>query len=80
MENKKFIPVLLGSDRNVYGMALAFYEEYNIKSIALGKRDARETLGSKLIIPIKEEGLEEDEIFVKKLLEIKKNYEDTDLI
>ena len=80
MENKKFIPVLLGSDRNVYGMALAFYEEYNIKSIALGKRDARETLGSKLIIPIKEERLEEDEIFVKKLLEIKKNYEDTDLI
>ena len=50
MKNKEFIPVLLGSDRNVYGMALAFYEGYNIKSIALGKRDARETLGSKLII------------------------------
>ena len=28
MREQEFIPVLLGSDRNVYGMAVAFDEEY----------------------------------------------------
>ena len=39
MQEQEFIPVLLGSDRNVYGMAVAFHEEYKIKSIAVGKKD-----------------------------------------
>ena len=79
MENE-FLPVLLGSDRNVYGMARAFYEQYGIKSIALGKSNARETLGSQLIVPIKEPGLEDDSIFVERLLALKKDYPNIKLV
>lgn len=80
MKDTNFLPVLLGSDRNVYGMALAFFEEYGIKSIALGKNDARETMGSKLIIPIKEPNLEDDKVFVDRLIKIKNEYKSTKLI
>lgn len=36
-EVREFIPVLLGGDINVYSMARAFYEQYQIKSTAFGK-------------------------------------------
>jgi len=34
---KEFIPVLFGNDINVYSVARAFYEEYNVKSKVFGK-------------------------------------------
>lgn len=80
MKKLDFLPVLLGSDRNVYGMARAFYEEYNIKSIALGKRNARETMGSKILVPIKEPNLEDDKTFVETLIKLKQQYKETKLI
>ncbi len=36
--NNIFIPVILGTDTNVYGVASSFHEEYNMSSIALGMR------------------------------------------
>ena len=32
-----FLPILLGSDMNAYGMARAFYEAYGLKPLVLGR-------------------------------------------
>lgn len=80
MENQEFIPVLLGSDRNVYGMAVAFHEEYKIKSISLGKIDYLETAHSSIIESYKDGNIESQTIFMKKLKEIYNKYKDTKLL
>ena len=80
MENQEFIPVLLGSDRNVYGMAVAFHEKYKIKSISLGKIDYLETAHSSIIESYKNENIESQTIFMKKLKEIYNKYKDTKLL
>ncbi len=63
-----FIPVLLGTDANAYGMARSFYEEYKKTSLAIGKGALVATANSKLVKVVKiEPDLEDDEVFVKTL-------------
>lgn len=45
----RFLPVLLGTDANCYGMARAFHEAYGIKSLALGKFPLLETRKSRIV-------------------------------
>lgn len=80
MKNQEFIPVLLGSDRNVYGMAVAFHEEYNIKSISLGKENSTETLGSKIIEFYKNSDIEKPEVFLHELNKIYNRYKEKKLL
>lgn len=52
MKKKKevnFIPILLASDINVYSMARAFHEEYNVKSIVLARLNSGVINHSKII-------------------------------
>jgi D-aspartate ligase len=47
--NNKFIPLLFAGDINVYSVARAFHEEYDIKSVAYGKFNSGPCYKSKII-------------------------------
>lgn len=65
-----FLPVLLGSDANVYGMARSFYGQYGVTSAAVCKGALVATANSKLVkIAVLEPRLEEDEVFVRTLID-----------
>ena len=64
-----FIPVLLGSDVNVYGMARSFHEAYGIPSVAVGKGRLNATAHSKIVtVECVEPNLEDDDVFCKTLI------------
>ena len=62
----EFLPVLLGSDANVYGMARSFFMEYHITSAMVCKARLVATRNTRFISEgVVEPRLEEDEVFVK---------------
>lgn len=72
---QKFLPVLLGSDVNVYGMARSFHEAYGICSVAVGKGRLGATSNSRIVtVEVVEPRLEEDEVFCNTLIEFSKRY------
>lgn len=72
---RDFLPVLLGSDINVYGMARSFHEAYGICSVAIGKGILPVCRNSRIVeVKVVEPRLEEDEVFVDTLLKFAKNY------
>lgn len=46
---KDFLPIILGSDSNVYGVAKSFHKEYNINSIAVAGKALYDTKHSKIV-------------------------------
>ena len=70
LKNQDFLPVLLGSDINVYGMARSFHEAYGYKSVAVGKGILPACTHSHIVEVLKvEPRLEEDDVFVSTLTE-----------
>ena len=59
-----FIPILLASDINVYSMARAFHEEYNIKSIVLARLTSGVINHSKIIEFRRIDNLDENDVFL----------------
>ena len=70
-----FIPVLLGSDVNVYGMARSFHEAYGISSVAIGKGRLGATSNSKIVtVEVVEPNLEDDRVFCDTLIRFSQRY------
>ena len=80
LKAQEFIPVLFGSDRNVYGMAVGFYQEYHIKSIAVCKARYLETKFSQLLEFYQDLQIEKKEVFFRTLKTIKEKYPEAKLI
>ncbi len=75
MAQHSFVPVLLGSDVNVYGMARSFHEAYGICSVAIGKGRLGATSNSRIVtVEIVEPHIEEDEVFCKTLIDFSARY------
>lgn len=72
MQENNFIPILLGTDMNVYGMARAFNEEYGIKPIAIGEHQLAPTKYTKIVDVRLYEGFDKDPVFSEKLVELAK--------
>ena len=73
MEQMKFIPILLGSDMNVYGMAKAFHEAYGIKSVAYADHLLAPTKFSHIVTVHPKMGFDEDPVFTETLLALAKS-------
>ena len=71
---KDFVPVLFGSDVNTYAMARAFYEEYGIKSIVIGKFPSGPSCNSKIIEYYSDLNIGRQEVFLKMVDDICKKY------
>lgn len=71
-----FLPILLGTDANAYGMAKSFYEEYKVCSLALGKTSLIETRHSKIVQVLLYENFDTQDVFLPTILEIGKKYKE----
>ncbi|WP_188207906.1 carboxylate--amine ligase [Alkalibacillus aidingensis] len=71
MNKENFIPVILGSDDNAYGMARAFHQEYGITSVVVTKGELLSTAHSQIVDKRIFENFDEPESFVQALLTLK---------
>lgn len=72
----EFLPIILGTDANAYGLARSFYDEYKVKSLAVGKIALKETKKSKIIDVEIHPNLSDENIFLKTMISIYKKYKD----
>lgn len=75
------LPVLLGGDANVYGMARSFYMEYSVTSLAIGKGGLSAIANSKLVqMAVAEPQIEDDDVFVKTLTDFAGKHKNKKLV
>ena len=72
LEEREFVPVILGGDITTYSLARSFHEEYHIKSIAISMQknwlNSYSAIIENLIVP----NMHQEEIFLSTLLKLGK--------
>ena len=79
MENREFIPVVLGIDVGAYSIARTFYEHYQVKTIIVGKYTYWMTCYSKITETYIVNNMKE-EILIKFLIELAGKYKNKKLL
>ena len=65
----RMLPVLLGGDANVYGMARSFYECYGVRSLAVCRRALLALAHSRLVrVAVQDPAFGQDHVFTATLL------------
>jgi len=70
LQKKDFLPIILGSDENAYGIARAFHEKYNIISTVMCKQVYIATRHSKIIDIIQIDNFDEEKICIENIVKI----------
>ncbi|WP_077533020.1 carboxylate--amine ligase [Massiliimalia massiliensis] len=72
LEEREFLPVILGGDITTYSLARSFHEEYHIKSIAISMQKNWLNSYSGIIENIIVPNMHREEVFLRTLLELGK--------
>ena len=67
MEKKEFMPIILGSDENAYGIARAFHERYNIKVTVLCMLVLPASRYTKIMDIVRIDNLDEERVFCENI-------------